>query len=157
MDSLGKYILSLISAAIIFGILQSLLDQKSGTHTLLRFIGGIFLTFTIIAPITDIDLNVLFDLPMDFIEKANTVAASGQQRMQTQQRDIIKEQCEAYILDKAFSYEIKPEVEVILQDDMAIPEYVRINGTIPHYTKIALKAWIEDEMGIPRENQIWIG
>ena len=125
---------------------------------MLRFIGGLFLTFTVIAPVADMDFDIMFDVPLDYVQQANDIAADGQQITLSQQREIIKQQCEAYILDKAFAYQLQPEIEVTLSDDdLPIPTHVRLSGTASPYAKKVLQEWIEDEMGISKENQLWIG
>ena len=157
MNPLSEYILSVTSAAILFCVLQILLDKKSSSAVLLRFIGGLFLTFTVIAPIVDIDLDIMFDLPLTFVQEADAIAADGYESAQSQLSAVIKQECEAYILDKARTYQIEPDIEITLSnDDTPIPTHVQLSGSITPYAKESLEMWIAKEMGIPEENQIWI-
>ena len=157
MDSLGEYILSVTSAAILFSILQILLVKKSSSAALLRLLGGLFLTFTAVAPIADIDLDILFELPLSFVQEADAIAADGYESTQSKLHDVIKQECEAYILDKARTYQVEPEIEVTLSDDdPPIPTHIQLSGSITPYAKNALEAWIAKELGIPEENQLWI-
>jgi len=156
MAALGRYILSITSAAILYSILHSLLGKKSSAAVLLRLIGGLFLTFTIISPVTDINYNALFDIQLDYASQGNQIATQAQQITQDQLCEIIKQQCEAYILDKAMSYQTPIHVEVSLrQDETPVPTAVRLQGSITPYAKSAMQQWLQDEIGIPRENQIW--
>ena len=158
MEALGRYIFSVTVAAIILGILRSILEKKSGNAVLVQLIGGLFLTFTVIAPIADVDFDAIFDSPWSFSEDAGAFAAQGQAISQEQLRGIIKEQCEAYILDKALSYHAQLQVEVtVSQDDMPVPAAVCLKGSISPYAKNEMEQWLQDKIGIPKESQLWIG
>lgn len=157
MEALGRYILSVTAAAVLLGILRTLLDKKSGSGVLLQLIGGLFLTFTVISPITTIDPDALLDSPWELTEQGNAIAAQGQAMAQEELQSIIKAQCEAYILDKAQTYQAALEVEVTLnQEEIPAPVAVRLQGSVSPYAKQALQQWLYDEMGIPREDQQWV-
>ena len=158
MEKLGIYILSVTAAALLLGILQSIAGKK-GTHVaLLKLIGGLFLTFTTIAPIANIELERLLDFPWDFAVQGNAIAQQGQEYAQYQLHGIIKDRCEAYILDKAQTYQADVTVEVMLsQDEVPVPSSVRLQGSISPYARQALQQWLQDDLGVPKEQQIWIG
>lgn len=158
MEALGRYILSVTTAAVLLGILRPLLDKKSGSGVLLQLIGGLFLTFTVISPITTIDPDALLDSPWELSEQGSAIAAQGQAMAQEELQAIIKSQCEAYILDKAQTYQAALEVEVTLnQQEIPAPSAVRLQGRVSPYAKQVLQQWLYDEMGIPREDQLWVG
>ena len=158
MQNLGRYILSVTAAAILLGILQTLAGKKGGSGALIQLIGGLFLTFTIIAPVANIRLDALWELPWELTAEGNAIAAQGESLSQNQLRAIIKERSEAYILDKALSYQTTLEVEVTLsQDEIPAPASVRLQGSVSPYARTALQQWLQDDMGIPKENQLWIG
>lgn len=158
MEALGRYILSVTAAAIIFGILQSLFDKKGSPGALMRLIGGLFLAFTVISPVAELNLNTAFEMPWDYAQQGSAAAFQGEEIAQEQLEGIIKERCRTYILDKARDYQAQLEVEVTLtQDEIPVPAAVRLQGSISPYAKSALQQWLEEDMGIRRENQIWIG
>lgn len=158
MEWLGRYILSVTAAALLLSILQVVAGKK-GTHAaLLRLIGGLFLAFTVIAPVANIELDRVLDFPRDFAVQGSAIAQQGQTISQDQLCGIIKERCEAYILDKALALQAQLQVEVILsQDEMPVPSSVRLQGSISPYAKQALQQWLHSDMAIPKEHQIWIG
>lgn len=138
--------------------MQTLVGKKGSCAVLVRLIGGLFLTFTVIAPVADIDLDAVFDAPWDFQEQGSAAAVYGQQMAQEEMASIIKRKCEAYILDKAEAYQTQLEVEVTLnQDEIPIPCSVRLQGNASPYAKASLQQWLQEDMGIPKENQVWIG
>ena len=158
MEALGKYILSVTAAAILLGILRSLHGKKGSSTALIQLLGGLFLTFTMIAPMADVDLDAIFDSPWMFSADASVFAAEGQKISQEQLRSIIKERSEAYILDKASSYHAQLEVDVIVsQDAMPIPTAVYLRGSVSPYVKSEMEQWLQDDMGILKENQLWNG
>ena len=156
MAALGRYIFSVTTAAIIFSISQTLLGKNHGAAVLVRLIGGLFLIFTVISPVFKVEIGTLLEIPMVYSSEAETIAASSQRTAQNQLREIIKAQSETYILVKAMSYQSPMDVEVILsQEDMPVPSAVTLKGNVSPYIKSVLSAWIQEEMGIPRENQQW--
>lgn len=158
MEAIGRYILSVTAASILLGIAQTLVGKKGGSAALVRLLGGLFLTFTVIAPLADVDLDAAFDAPWDFTQQGSDIAAQGEDITRDKLQSIIKQRCEAYILDRANTLRTQLEVEVTLsQDDIPIPIAVRLRGSISPYAKMSLQAWLSDDMGIPKENQIWIG
>ena len=158
MEGLGQYALSVISAAVILSILQSLVPKSSGSGMLIRLIGGIFLTFTVLKPISDVNLTAVLEIPWDYAAQGDYFAAQGSETSYDQLTAIIKQQCEAYILDKAQSCNAQLEVAVTLtQDDIPRPASVTLSGSISPYHRQVLQRWLEEDMGIQGENQLWIG
>ena len=158
MERLGNYILSVTAAALLLGILPTIAGKK-GTHAaLLQLIGGLFLAFTVVSPIANIAPDALWDLPLDFSLQGSALAAQGQAYTRDQLQLIIKDRCEAYILDKALSLQAQLQVEVMLsQDEIPVPVSVRLLGTVSPYARSMLQQWLQDDMAIPKEHQIWVG
>lgn len=143
---------------MIVGILTSISDSKSTQGTLIRMIGGLFLAFTVIAPITDLDMDVLMDLGNELSTEAEKAASRGQDLAADAMSEIIKQETQAYILDKAASYGAELTVEVeVNREESAVPESVVLRGAVSPYAKAQLQQIMETELGIPKENQIWIG
>lgn len=158
MGKIGAYILSIAAASIFLGILQSLLDKKSSCGVLLRLIGGIFLTFTVLKPVSTIDFNSLYQSHWDFIAQGQAISKSGQFRTESDLQGIIKKKCEAYILDKGLAYQTPLSVEVTLsQDELPVPTTVHLHGSVSPYVKRVLQRWLHEELGIPKESQVWSG
>ena len=158
MDAVREYLLRIISAAIIIAVLNSILGKKSVTGTLLRLIGGIFLTITIVQPLIQFDWSVLTTFAEDYTLDAQVSAFQGETMADEEYRRIIKSQTEAYILDKARGFGLDLEIEVSLsQEEPPVPEAVRIRGAVSPYAKSSLQNVMESELGIRKECQEWIG
>lgn len=158
MEQLGEYILSVTSAALILGIVSSVIDPKSSAGALIKLIGGLYLTFVVIQPLARFDLDALTAFTENFAVDGNAVSAGGQELAREAMADIIKSETEAYILDKAGLYRAELSAEVTLSSDpIPVPVSVEIRGSVSPYAKTQLQSIIETELDIPKENQVWIG
>lgn len=157
MDKLSGYILSVIAAAMILGIVNGFLDQKNASAVLIRLIGGLFLTFTIVAPAANFNFSGITDFWEDFTLEGEAAAAYGENLARKELQAIIKSETEAYILDKAKDLQAVLTAEVTLSEAETVPVSVRLQGNISPYGKLRLQQILEDDLGITKENQIWIG
>ena len=104
MEILAQYLLRIISAAMILGILTGIMDKKSSSGALVRLIGGIFLALVMLQPLIRFDWSVITAFARDYTVDAQSAAVEGENLGQKEYRAIIKAESEAYILDKARSY-----------------------------------------------------
>lgn len=157
MTELRGYVLSAVAAACFCGIVLSILP-KGSTRELLKLLCGLFLAFTALSPLTRLDLSFAEEFVNRFAGEAAQTAALGEQYSQKQIRDSIKTETEAYILDKAnaIGAAITPEV-TLSADPVPIPIGVRICGAISPYARQRLETMLQEELGISKENQLWIG
>lgn len=157
MEAVGSYIVSVSSAAIFCGIIKSILPSKGTGSAMLRLVSGIFLVFVAIRPLTQVELAELPVLSQTYISEGEAASADGEVLAYDTMMDIIKSQSEAYILDKARSLQAELTVAVSLSDDAPpVPAAVQLSGSISPYAKRRLEAILQDELGISKENQIWI-
>lgn len=157
MEAISKLVLSIIAAAILVSIVQSFF--KTGGHKqLLQLACGLFLAFTLLGPITKVDFQNFIDNQLIFTTQGKNAASYGQHLAQQQLHSIIKQQCEAYILDKAGIYDAQLRVDVTLsQDQIPVPTAVRLQGSVSPFTKQNMQYWIQENLGISKEQQLWIG
>lgn len=155
MPQIRQYILSVIVAAVLCGVLENLCAGKT-TASVMKLICGIFLTFVVISPLREAELDDLSAIPFDFLEAGQLAAAEGKNMAMESYRGIIKDRTEAYILDKAEALGADITVEVML-DGNAVPVRVRISGTVSPFAENALKACLEEDLGIAKEAQEWVG
>ena len=104
-------------------------------------------------------MKILFNLP-DFslrcMDDAEDAAAMGENLARDSMADIIKEETEAYILDKAADLHANLHVEVTVGEDN-LPVAVTISGEASPYARRQIQAIIANDLGIAKENQKWIG
>lgn len=152
-----QYIVSIVSAALVCGILTSFM-KDCGVKKVLKLLCGLFLTFTVIKPITGLTIPELPALGPIY-EGAEEAAQEGESFTRDTLTNIITEESEAYILDKAKEMEVLLTVEVATssEDGLPVPESVTLEGDISPEARQKLSQIITEELGIPKENQLWTG
>ena len=157
MEGIGLYIRSVSAAGILCAVLTRLLPEKSSHSGILKTVCGIVMVFAVVAPVRDISLNDLtWGLDFGQVERTAYIR-DGENFSRETAAAIIKARTEAYILDKAASWSDDLSVEVGLSEDaLPVPVSVRISGNLSPYGKSALSAILSQELGIEKEQQIWI-
>ena len=146
------YFLSVICTAILCGIVNSLLEKKNTSGKLLKLVSGIVLSFTVLSPVAEIKLNDLSFFLEDLKEEGEAVASMGKTQYFDAMASIIKQETEAYILDKARDLEGELSVQVFL-DSEGIPSSVILSGQISAQAKSELEQIIARDLGISKEDQ----
>lgn len=155
MESLEQYVLRLIIGALVCGILMGMVQKGTG-EKLLRFLSGIFLTVTLLAPLTMDGTHLQLHHFRDLLDQGNDQAAAGREMARQELRQRISAELEAYILDKAGQWDTELAVTVILSED-CLPVGAQITGNLPESQKEMLTRILTEDLGIPKENQLWIG
>ena len=156
MTDIKSYILGIVIAAIICGIVQGLVDIKTTAGKVVTLLSGLFMAFTVLTPIADIsfrDVTAYFD---SLSVQADSYAQEGSAAAFDSMRGIIKSRTSAYILDKADSMGLEITVEVGFDGgDDTVPSSVVIGGDVTPYKREVLAIYIENNLGITKEHQQW--
>ena len=156
MDGIREYLISVTAAALLCGILKSLMGEKGNSAALVRLICGIFLALTVIRPLKELNLNDFSLVPTGLLEEARLTSGEGEEYTRQAKEDLIIQQCEAYILDKAQTLEASIQVEIqISQEGEPIPAGSIITGNLSPYARNQLSKTLEEDLGIPQEDQKW--
>lgn len=157
MDGIRKYLLSVICAAIICAVVNTLSGKKKAYGSITRLISGIFMALTLISPLVNIRLTDYADYFNGFSADGKAAVAYAEAEAMDELRSIIKSQSEAYILDKAVSMDAVLNVEVTLNNENPpIPCGVKLTGSVSPYTKDVLSRLIANDLAIAKEDQLWI-
>lgn len=157
MEDIRSYLLRIVAAALICGLSVSIIGKEGTAASLVKFISGIFLVLTIASPLVTLSTDHWVEFWSDFSLEGKDAAQEGKDSALCAQRDIIKPKLEAYILDKAASLNMDITAELTLNtSDLPTPQSVRLTGTFSPYTKVQLSTFIEEKLGIPKEEQQWI-
>lgn len=152
-----EYIFSIIVTGLVCGIIQGFVRNKTSTGKIIKLLTGILMTITILSPITNISFSNISDYLNDLNIQSNLYSSSGKEMARESLSAIIKEQSEAYILDKANRMDLDIVVEVALDDrNNSIPCGVTITGNLSPYAKGILGSYIEENLGIAKEYQRWL-
>ena len=150
MNGLTQYILTVVTAAMLVGILQSLAGQGT-MGTLTKLLGGVFLALTMLSPVLKLEIPDPAEWFADLALDGESLAAEGEAMAADAKEDIIRSQVEAYILDKAGA-DLTVSVEL---DAEGIPCGVTLTGDVSPRTKAQLSRMLAEELGLGEEVQQW--
>ena len=155
---MGRYLLSVIAAAVLVSVLTSLTQGKLALSGILRLLCGSFLLVVLLQPVIHFDFGYIDTFLADMTPEAELVSSRGEEMARSQISEIIKADTQAYILDKAGLYNAQLQVEVTLSDgELPVPVSVTIYGETTEQIRESLGSIMERELDIPKECQIWIG
>ena len=157
MDSIQKYLITVICAALFCGVINGLWGKKGTNTALIKLISGAFMVLTVISPLTKFDFSGFSALSEEISLDTDSVVRAGEEFALNEMNEFIIQKTRAYILDKATSLGMDVSVAVSLNCDLPpVPNTVTISGAGSPYAKKVLTKYIEDTFAIPKENQIWI-
>ena len=157
MDGIRQYLISVIAAAIISGIAVSFIQKNSVLSSIAKLICGLFMVVTVITPTKAFDFSNLSDLITDFSKEAQEAVDTGEAYANQQLRENIMQQAQAYIQKRAQDLGVDLVVDVKLTgEDPPVPSAVTIVGSVSPYIKSVLSEYIENNLDIPEEKQIWM-
>lgn len=155
MDAIRDYLVSITAAAIITGLLTALTKNCGSVSSIIKLLAGLFMTVTILSPMIHLPKSG-FEPYLDEISyDAEYASQEGKRTADNEIEKIIIERTQAYILDKAVTLGADLEVEVLAKD--LIPYSVSISGPVSPFAKSQLSHYISENLGIPLEEQNWIG
>lgn len=156
MSGITAYFLRVIAAALICSILLSL-AKTAAAKRILRISCGAFLMVVALSPLLSLRLGELGDYLQAFQEEAEQQAAVARDDVKRQLQAIIKENTEAYILDKAerIGAAITVDVQLAADKDYPYPMAATLSGVYTQAQKETLQEILEVELNIPRAQQNW--
>jgi len=154
MEALRTWLLGVILTAFAAGLARQA-APRGREQAMVRMAGGLLLTLALLRPLaslpwTDIALEA-GSFPIQAQEQAEAYRKDQQENLSS----IIEEKTEAYIWDKASELGIACEVSVAAkagESGVPLPWSVTVAG--PYSADLA--DWIEKEVAIPAERQIWL-
>ena len=156
MDSIRQYLLTILAAAIICSFAVKMSEKQNLISAIIRLTVILFLSITVITPLFKLQLKDFSGYINTLELDAQEVVTDSKNAASEEAAAIITEKAEAYILNKAASYGVDIQVDVNISDVTShIPDKVVIIGTISPYFKQILQNVIAEDLGIPKENQIW--
>ena len=148
-DYFYSIIVCILSTSILTQIVSNTKRKK-----LIRMISGIFLAISIFRPLSQINWEFLWNIASQSHFSADSYIEEGKKTALSAQETIIKDACKAYILDEAKKMGAKITVEFSLNEDL-LPVSAEINAEVDPSVQIQLQNILTEDLGIPKENQIW--
>ena len=153
INDLREYILTVTAGAILCSLVQNMLGKGFFSASMLRILCGVFMACLLIRPLVRIDFSsILFSID-SYTSDANAAVSVGEAAAKESMQAVIKSKTEEYILDKAAALNAELDVQVTLND--MVPAKVALSGAVSPYTRSVLGSWITQQLGIPKEAQIW--
>ncbi len=157
MAAIGEYIFSVSATALICGIITNLMKNSSGARPL-KIVCNLILLTAVLSPVANLGKYTMSEFSFASLPDGACLIEEGALASRNEAADIIKRQCEAYILDKAAAMGLSVTVEVTLSsDDPPVPVCVEIIGGVSPYLKLRLEEMIQEDLNVAKENQLWTG
>lgn len=158
MAEIREYLIGVTVAAILCGIVTALSGEKGFLGSAMKLLTGLLMALALVSPWVTIPLDDLFGWTESIQTDAGSIVQQGQNTGQETYRQVIKERLEAYIQDEAQALGLDLSVVITLAEDgTPIPVAAELSGDASPYLKQRLTLILTNELGIEREDQIWIG
>ena len=152
-----QYILTMICVSLLCGIAQRLVSQKDSKGEALQILCGVIVLLTLIHPLRNIQPIDWSSFSSIVKEDAEKYVLEGFLAADQERANSIRTRTEAYILEKAASYNADLDVDVQISEDGNLrPTGVTLRGAISPYGKSMMEQYIQTQLGISRECQTWI-
>ena len=156
-EILRRYILSLISAAVVCSVLKGL-SAKSSSSRVVHLLCGTFLMFTFIAPLKHIDLEDMIGSHRWDDSIAHEAVSWGEELSWNAMGDIISDEIASYVEEKASSFGAQVRVAVAVSDEeIPVPTGIYIEGQVNPYIRRQIEDLILRELDIGGEDVRWTG
>jgi len=153
MSAVREWLTAIVAVSILLSLVQTLIPEGS-IRKIAGFTGGLLLLIVLIRPIPGVDFQ---QLQLDLSDYEAAVSERQAELQQAEQEDmiqLIESRTGAYISDKAKALGLSVEVRVNTKtgpEGVPIPVSVQLRGP---YSEL-LAVYIEEELGITRERQVW--
>lgn len=153
IGAVREWITGLVVVTMLLSVAQTLIPEGTIRKTA-SFTGGLILLAALLQPVLKTDLGRLRldmgDYEQAIGERQAELSSAGKEAL----AELIETRTAAYISDKADALGLSVEVRVETktgEDGVPVPVSVRLKGR--RFEELA--SYIEGELGIPRERQVW--
>lgn len=158
MSGISAYILGVVVAAVLCGIVTSIAPRKGTIAGAMKLIMGLLMTLAVLRPWVSISFDGLFGWTSSVTDEAESVVSEGKKMGENAYREGIKQRLESYILDKGTAMGTSLEVEItVAEEGLPVPVAASIKGALSPYCKETLRRTLTQELGIDEEALQWIG
>lgn len=149
-----SWLLGIVLTSLAAGLARQL-APKGREQAMVRLVGGLLLALAILRPLAGGNWEGLELETGGLTLQSEALTDAYRKNQQEALSAIIAEKTEAYIWDKANQLGLVCTVTVTVspgENGIPLPEGVAIRGTYSG----ELARWLEEEVGIPAEKQIWL-
>lgn len=153
ITAVREWLASVVAVTLLLTVAQALIPEGS-IRKIAAFTGGLALLAALLQPVLRTDLSRL-DLNLDIYNQAvEERQAELEEAREEELASVIASRTEAYILDKAAQLGLSVKVRAETRagaEGVPLPWAAEIEGLRSE----ELAAYMERELGIPRERQVW--
>lgn len=149
-----------LTAASAAAAAARLLCPEGGVKKVTEVLCGVMLAAVLASPLLRADIPTLALSMAEYRRTAAELTEGAEAAEKQLLREHIEDQCAAYILREAHTLgaeELRVTVRTKWRDENWVPYEARVEGVLSAEVKNALGAYMEAELGIPRERQSWDG
>lgn len=152
IETVRTWLTAVAAVTLLLSVVQQLVPPGSLRETA-SFAGGLILLTVLLQPLAALrgaDLDLSFQDCRQAVEQQQTEL---EDRRQAELTALIESATAAYISDKADSMGLALEARVTAEAADGVPVPVRV--TLTGEKSGELSRWLETELGIPAERQVW--
>ena len=156
MSIINEYLLSISAAALLTSVAASLV-VNGNVGKIVNCIVMLILVLVVFVPVAKINVsNIARSIAMfrmDLEQEKTGIEVNNREIL----AELIKEKCEAYILDKAETLGVTIQADITISEEggYPYPVHIRIIGRVSAEDRAYLQRIIEEDIGIPSEQQEW--
>ena len=156
IEAIRLYLFSLIAASFLTSLVLAVIP-KGPVRTLAGSFCGLALLLTAFAPIVHLDHERIAAAISRLDQQREEAQTGVSVRNRELVSQIISSRVRSYILDKAVALGCTVTAEIEMQDDgtYPYPYAVTLHGTADSAQRQALQQYLEIELAVPKERQVW--
>lgn len=155
IEAVRNWLISIVAASFLVSMAQSLIPEGT-IRKISGLVGGLVLLLTLTKPLLGADFEKIGFRYADYASEIQQRQTELESESEAALEQLIAEKTEAYILDKAAQLHLTCKVHVQVEqaeNGTPVPAGAEITGQRSE----ALENYIEQELGIPKERQVYHG
>lgn len=152
MDAVREWLTAVIMVTMLLSVAQTLVPEGR-IRKIFSFSGGLVLMLVLLQPVLEMDPDAMTWRPESYEKQIRACREELEQSARTEWETIIEQETTAYILDKAdaLGLEISAEVQAETREE-GLPV---LTAELTGEPSEILEKYLTEELGIPRERQVW--
>lgn len=149
------YVASVLTAGMICAMADTLMPEGA-VKRVGKLVCGMVLLCAVLEPLLGLDLSAGEYMIRSYLEGISREELRLDQEVDSQMKDIIEEECAAYIVDKAAQLGVSCRAWVICESDengIPVPWSARVSGDLTQAERDALSQMMEEDLTIPDVRQ----
>ena len=158
MELIREWLLGVTGVAFLLALAEGLMPEGTA-QKVGKLVGGLLLFLAMFRPLAGFDYEGLVSQIEDCDWDVTTSYETLKMENQKLTGAIIAEELGAYIEEKAAALGADCVAEVTCrkdENDLQVPDSVRLTGNFPRETQTELGAFIREELDIPVERQVYV-